>query len=152
MPLQSMPTELLIQILSLSLQQNSKPLAILLVHSTFYNIALQELHQHLRFYTVTRLERFTKCDLKLSYSPKSIDVQLPGGVFDSNLFVYLREIFTRCGSIQGALCSQQLASATATTVTPSKSSCDVQTLNLRLNSHNGDPNISKLREAFSVVK
>lgn len=146
MPVPSLPTELLDQVLSLAIRKHDRPIDILLAHSTFYAIGLRELHQYLSFCTVKRLQRFSKQPPKLSYHPRAIDIQLAGGVHEPDLILLIRDILVSRCRFQSA---RRLLREEADDTTISTS---VRHLNLCFNSHNGDPNISKLRDVFSVVK
>ena len=147
MPVPSLPTELLDQVLSLAIRKHDRPVDLLLVNSTFHAIGLRELHQYLSFCTVKRLERFSKQPPKLLYPPRAIDIQLAGGIHEPDLILLIRDIFSRCRS-QGPRHGRKLLQGETDEGTVSTS---IRHLNLCFNSHNGDPNISKLRDVFSVV-
>ena len=98
-----LPIELLSDIVESAIHDNPKPVSILQVNSTFYTLAIPALYRHLHFRNARQLELFSQVPSVLPLFPRHIELSLPGGAVEFQLFRTLGSAFKRwsIGKAQG---------------------------------------------------
>jgi hypothetical protein len=138
----SLPTELLIDILTFALPLHPRPADILRTSSQIFTLAFHILYTHLRFTSTRQLALFLSTfeDHSFRCAPRSIDCDID--VVNNatrDVFQLMRSLFTRCSAVPTAEVDNQ-------------GRLVVDLLRLRMNSHAHDPNIYMVYEALSQIK
>lgn len=137
----SLPTELLIDILTFALPLHPGPADILRTSSQIFTLAFHILYTHLRFTSTRQLALFLSTfeDHSLRCAPRSIDCDIDvENNATSDVFQLMCSLFTRC-------------SAVPTAEVDDEGRLVVDLLRLRMNSHAQDPNIYMVYEALSQI-
>ena len=138
----SLPTELLVDILTFALPLHPRPADILRTSSQIFTLACHILYTHLRFTSTRQLVLFLSTfeDHSLRCAPRSIDCDID--VVNNatrDVFQLMRSLFIRC-------------SAVPTAEVDGQGRLVVDLLRLRMNSHAQDSNIYMVYEALSQIK
>ena len=138
----SLPTELLIDILTFALLLHPRPADILRTSSQIFTLAFHILYAHLHFTSTQQLVLFLSTfeDHSLRCAPRSIDCDIDVVKNATrDIFQLMRSLFTRCSAVPTAEVDDQ-------------GRLVVDLLRLRMNSHAQDPNIYMVYEALSRIK
>lgn len=163
-----LPVEMISQVISYSLVDNSHPLSILAVNSTFYAISLPIIHADINLASFSNIESFTDKEFgaNLPKVPNSLDIHLPGGQANKRLWILLRKVFQRCTPPHLTLLSRS-ASVSDDDETSSNSSYDssnsddsvvyfgqqhIQDVRLTLNTLASDPSMKFMSKALNALK
>jgi hypothetical protein len=130
-----LPIELILNILSFTVDVHPIPSSILCVNNFFFQICQPLLHTHLSFRSTWQLESFCSNSLHtLTSPPRSLNVELAGGSVNYEVFKCLREVLLRCSGASNS--GGRLPNV----------------LRLRLNSHASDPNLGSIYDALSLAE
>lgn len=129
-----LPTELIVNILALALEDSPIPSSILCVSSTFLAVSQPLLHSHLRFRSSRQLNLFSAGRWPLVCPTRYITIILPGASAHPSVFDTLGRALGRCKQYMG------------------DGQVPLDVLRLQLNSHTRDPNLVLVREALSMAK
>ena len=153
--MESLPIELVIQILTSSLAVHPVPSSILRVSSRWRDIGQRILHTNIEISSLTQLYLFRTS--ALSCKPRSFTLHLAGGAvdftrqsptpwttpLDEPFEAHSEDIRSRVSMSGGIFGCLKRAFALC---------LDVEEVHLRLNSHAGDPHIDMIYSAFSLIK
>jgi len=152
--MESLPVELVIQILGYSLAVHPVPSSILRVASSWREIGQTILHTNIEISSLTQLYHFRTS--KLSCKPRSFALRLAGGAvdftrqlptswtasLDEPVEVHNEDIRNRVSMSGGIFGCLRLAFAHCP---------DVEAVHLRLNSHTNDPHIEMIYSALCLI-
>jgi len=153
--MESLPIELVIQILTFSLAVHPVPSSILRVASRWRDIGQTILHTNIEISSLTQLYLFRTS--ALSCKPRSFTLHLVSGAVDStrqsptpwttpldeSFEVHNEDILNRVSMSGGIFGCLKRAFAQC---------LDVEEVHLRLNSHASDPHIDMIYSAFCLIK
>ena len=154
-PMESLPIEIVIQILTYGLAVHPVPSSILRVASHWRDIGQTILHTHIEISSLTQLYLFRTS--KLSCKPRSFALRLVGGAvdftrqsptlwtapLDESVEVHNEDIRNRVSMSGGIFGCLRFAFFRCP---------DVEEVHLRLNSHTSDPHIEMIHSALCLVK
>ena len=153
--MESLPIELVIQILTYSLAVHPVPSSILRISSRWRDIGQTILHTNIEISSLTQLYLFKTA--KLSCPPRSFALRLVGGAVDFTRQsptswitqlnepseIYNEDIRNRVSMSGGIFGCLRRAFARC---------LDVEEVYLRLNSHTSDPHIEMIYSALCLIK
>lgn len=153
--MESLPVELVIQILTYSIAVHPIPSSILRVASRWRDIGQTILHTNIEISSLTQLYHFRTSEL--SCKPRSFALRLAGGAVDftrqlptswtvtsdKSVETHNEDIRSRVSMSGGIFGCLRLAFARCP---------DVEEVHLRLNSHTSDPHTEMIYSALCLIK
>lgn len=92
-----LPVELFSDIVYYAIHAHPRPGEILCVNSFFYHVGVNALYTHLRFRSVSQVQRFATTAFPVPCLPRHIELVLSSSSADFYVFRYLADVFKRCG-------------------------------------------------------